>query len=255
MESNCGRNLLFRNCIFRAMTHEEAASRPWGEYARSRPHEIAEIMSRYPTAYLPWGAIEWHSYHNPVGLDGFIAEAQCKALARRNGGLVMPVVFAGTDTIKSFKGFKYTLEHAAKTVETLCSEWLAQLVEEGFRTIVVISGHAGGGHTDALAAAADAFRAEHPDIGLIVYASFEPIKDRYPMNHAALGETSLQLYVDRETVDLALVPPGDPPTLDDDGVWGADPRAASIEIGESIMQRFVDALSPEIQKLQNQRPE
>lgn len=238
------------------MTHEEAASRPWGEYARLRPHEIAEIMSRYPTAYLPWGALEWHSYHNPVGLDGFIAEAQCKGLARRNGGLVMPVVFAGTDTIKPFKGFKYTLEHHASTIETLCSEWLTQLVEEGFKTIVLISGHAGGGHTEALAMAADAFRASHPEIGLIVCSSFEPIKDRYPMNHAALGETSLQLFVDRETVDLALVPAGEhPPTLDDDGVWGDDPRAASLEIGEAIMQAFVDVLSPQIQKLQNQREE
>jgi creatinine amidohydrolase len=233
------------------MSNREALSRPWGEYARSRPHEIAEIMSRHPIAYLPWGAIEWHSYHNPVGLDGYIAEAQCKALARRNGGLVMPVIFAGTDTIKPFKGFKYTFEHSAGLVTALCLEILNQMVEEGFQLIVLISGHAGGGHTDALAAAADQFRVEHPDIGLIVYASFEPIKDRYPMNHAAVGETSLQLSVDPETVDLALVPAGDPPTLDDDGVWGEDPRAASIETGQTIMEYFVDVLSREIQRLNN----
>ncbi len=232
------------------MTLEEAPTRPWGEYARLRPHEIAEIMSRHPIAYLPWGAIEWHSYHNPVGLDGFISEAQCKALARRNGGLVLPVVFVGTDTIKPFKGFKYTFEHRPQTVSTLASELLAQLVEEGFKAIVLITGHAGGGHTDALAAAVDAFRAEHPEIGLLLYASFEPIKDRHPMNHAALGETSLQLLVDRETVDLALVPAGDPPTLDEDGVWGDDPRNASIENGETIMDDFVRTVSAEIKRLQ-----
>lgn len=237
------------------METEEAPSKPWGEYARLRPHEIAEIMSRHPIAYLPWGAIEWHSYHNPVGLDGFIAEAQCKALARRNGGLVFPVVFAGTDTIKPFKGFKYTLEHDAGTVDALCSEFLGQLAEEGFTTIVLITGHAGGGHTDALATAGGRFRTARPDVGLIVYASFEPIKDTHPMNHAATGETSLQLFVDRETVDLALVPAGDPPTLDDDGVWGDDPRAASIEKGEAIMTKFVETVSPEIQKLQNRRGE
>ena len=89
---------------------ELAAPANWGEYARLRPHQIAEIMSLVPVAYLPWGAIEWHSYHNPVGLDGFIAEAQCRALARKNGGLTFPVVFAGTDTIKPFKGFKYMKE-------------------------------------------------------------------------------------------------------------------------------------------------
>ena len=43
--------------------------------------------------------------------------------------------------------------------------------------------------------------------------------------------------------------------LDDDGVWGDDPRAASIEKGEAIMTRFVDTVSPEIQKHQTRREE
>ena len=227
---------------------EKAPESPvrWAEYARSRPHLIAEIMATAPIAYLPWGAIEWHSYHNPVGLDGFIAEAQCRALARRNGGLIMPVVFAGTDTIKPFKGFNYTFEHAAETVSQLCREYLEQLVDEGFKAIVVVTGHAGGGHTDALSETIDNFRNDRPDIGLLFCASFEPIKDEFPMNHAALGETSLQMVVSNHLVDLSLVPDGAPPTLDEDGVWGEDPRDASVEHGAAIMHAFVEALSPQI---------
>ena len=226
------------------------STQTWGEYARLRPHQIAEIMSAAPVAYLPWGAIEWHSYHNPVGLDGFIAEAQCRALARRNGGLILPVVFAGTDTIKPFKGFKYTFEHDASTVSDLCMQYLSQLVDEEFRVIVLVTGHAGGGHTDALEATVDKFRDAHPEIGVLFCASFEPIRDNFPMNHAALGETSLQMLVASHLVDLSLIP-DDPPTLDDDGVWGEDPRHATVEYGAMIMRAFVEELSPKIQDLLN----
>ncbi len=214
-----------------------------------RPQQIAGIMSATPIAYLPWGAIEWHSYHNPVGLDGFIAEAQCRALARRNGGLVMPVVFAGTDTIKPLKGFKYTFEHQRETISRLCREYLEQFVDEGFRIVVLVTGHAGGGHTEAISTTVEAFASEHPDIGTVFCASFEPVKDQFPMNHAALGETSLQMVVASNLVDLSLIPDGDAPTLDEDGVWGKDPRNASVEHGAAIMRAFVDALTPTIQEL------
>ncbi|MFV1980450.1 MAG: creatininase family protein [Rhodothermia bacterium] len=228
---------------------ERVESTPsWGEYARMRPQQIAEVMSATPIAYLPWGAIEWHSYHNPVGLDGFIAEAQCRALARRNGGLVMPVVFAGTDTIKPFKGFKYTFEHSPETVSRLCREYLEQFVDEGFRVVVLVTGHAGGGHTEAISGTVEAFASEHPDVGTVFCASFEPVKDRFPMNHAALGETSLQMVVANDLVDLSLIPELAAPTLDDDGVWGKDPRDASVEHGAAIMSAFVDAVSPMIQE-------
>lgn len=229
--------------------HESATRPNWGEYARLRPHQIAEIMSLVPVAYLPWGAIEWHSYHNPVGLDGYIAEAQCRALARKNGGLTFPVVFVGTDTIKPFKGFKYTLEHSKETISRLCDEYLAQLVDEGFRVVVLVTGHAGGGHTEALQESVERFKSDHPENGVLLCSSFEPIKETYPMNHAAVGETSLQMLVASHTVDLSLVPDGAPPTLDDDGVWGDDPRDATVDLGAAIMLAFVESVSPSIQEL------
>ena len=236
----------------RSVSEEPEQFKPtpsWGEYARMRPHQIADVMSNTPIAYLPWGAIEWHSYHNPVGLDGFIAEAQCRALARRNGGLILPVVFAGNDTIKPFKGFKYTFEHSAETVSRLCREHLDQLVDEGFRVIVLVTGHAGEGHTEALSATVEQFQEANPGVGTIFCASFEPIKERFPMNHAAEGETSLQLLVASNLVDLSVIPDGDAPTLDEDGVWGDDPRNATVEHGAAIMSAFVETLSPKIQDL------
>jgi len=45
------------------------------------------------------------------------------------------------------------------------------------------------------------------------------------------------------------VPDGGPPTLDDDGVWGEDPRGATVERGAAILSAFVEKLSPRIQEL------
>ncbi len=132
-------------------------TKPWGFYERLRPDQIEAIRDRAPIAYLPWGALEWHSYHAPVGLDGLQALGQCRALAQATGGVVLPPVYVGTDTIKPFKGFPHTIEHRAETVRALCREFLSGLEDEDFRVVVIVTGHCGGGHVDALRETVEAF--------------------------------------------------------------------------------------------------
>lgn len=222
---------------------------PWGRYERLRPDQIEAIRDCVPLAYLPWGALEWHSYHNPIGLDGMQAHGQCQALAQRTGGVVLPPVYVGADTIKPYKGFPHTLDHSADLVARLCAEFLEQLADEGFRVVIVITGHCSGGHTAALQQAADAFQARHPAVGVWMIPSFEPIKDTYPANHAARGETSWQLCFEPDAVDLARLPPDRVATLDEDGVWGDDPREASAQEGEAMLRLFCERCIPTINDL------
>ncbi len=222
---------------------------PWGRYEQLRPDQIEAIRAHVPLAYLPWGALEWHSYHNPIGLDGMQAHGQCQALAQITGGVVLPPIYIGTDTIKPFKGFRHTLEHSADLVMRLCTEFLEQLADEGFRVIVLITGHCGGGHADALQQATDAFTAHHADVGVWMMPSFEPIQDIYPSNHAARGETSFQLYFQPDNVDLTCLPPDRVATLDEDGVWGEDPRQASAQEGAAMLRLFCDRCLPKINDL------
>lgn len=223
----------------------------WGRYEHLRPDQIEAIRARAPIAYLPWGALEWHSYHNPIGLDGLQAHGQCCALAQVTGGVVLPAVYIGTDTIKPFKGFPHSVEHRAATVQALCTEFLEQLTEEGFR-VVVVTGHCGAGHVAALRAAVDAFTARMGR-GALLVPSFEPMQDRYPSNHAARGETSLQLFFDPGLVDQSLLPADRTATLDEDGVWGEDPRLASAEEGARMLALFVERTLPLLHPLLNPR--
>lgn len=221
----------------------------WGNYEQLRPAQIAAIRARTPIAYLPWGALEWHSYHAPIGLDGMKAHGLCEALAQKTGGVVLPAVYVGTDTIKPYKGFHHTIEHATETVTKLCLEFLEQLADEDFKVIVLITGHYGEGHVKAIQAAAEAFCERHPRVGLWAMPDSEPLDGAFPKNHAARGETSFQLLFKPELVDLSLLPAEREATLEDDGVWGEDPRRASSAEGAEMLQVFLKNAAPKIRTL------
>lgn len=228
-----------------------------GQYHLLRPDQIDAIKRNSPIAYVPWGALEWHSYHNPVGLDGLIAEHLCLALAANVGGLVLPPVYVGTDTIKSLKGFAHSVEHEASTVQTLCVELCRQLGDESFRLIVVVTGHCGAGHREALERAVtqcneELRNEESAETHVMLVPAFDPIADVWPVNHAADGETSLQMAADPRLVDLSKLPADRVATLDEDGVWGNDPSASTPNKGREIVRLFVERCGPDVRtRLEN----
>jgi len=227
----------------------------WGRYENLRPAQIEAIRAQTPLAYLPWGALEWHSYHAPIGLDGIKATGLCEALAKETGGVVLPAVYVGTDTIKPYKGFHHTIDHSAEVVAKLCVEFLTQLADEGFKVIVLVTGHYGGGHVAAINAAAKEFSARHLEVALWAFPDSEPLEGVFPKNHAARGETSFQLLFKPELVDLTLLPQNRETTLDDDGVWGEDPRQASAAEGAQMLKVFLENAVPKIKRLlQEHRP-
>ena len=224
---------------------------PWGQYHKLRPDQIETIRDEVSLAIIPWGALEWHSYHNPVGLDGMIAEHLAVALAQEAGGLVLPPVYVGTDTIKVGLGFSHTVEHDEETVRTLCYQFCSQLHAEGFRAVVVLTGHCGAGHRRALEEAVAKASAEFEGTRFRFIASFDPIQDSWAVNHAAVGETSLQMAVDSTNVDLSRLPKGRVADLEQDGVWGDDPSSATAESGLEITKLFVKACAPIVEDLLN----
>lgn len=221
----------------------------WGKYELLRPAQVEAIRAAAPIAYIPWGALEWHSYHNPIGLDGLKARVLCEALAEETGGVVLPPVYVGTDTIKPFKGFYHTIEHAEDTVRVLCREYMAGLVDEGFKVIVLLTGHYGGGHVRALKDATEQFGREHPDVRVWTLTDYEPHEGYFEGNHAAKGETSYMMHFYPESVDLSLLPADRRTTLDEDGVMGQDPREASAAHGQEQLEVLVRNTASQVKQL------
>jgi len=227
----------------------DGGKKAWGRYERLRAGQIDKIRNLSPVAYIPWGALEWHSYHNPIGLDGIVAEHLCLAVAERTGGIVLPPVYFATSTIKPLKGFGHTVEHSAELIRQMARELLAQLVDERFRVLVILTGHCGQPHLDILREEGERCRQDHPGIEVLVLTETDLLEDMAVPNHAARGETSLQLYFAPELVDLSLLPVGRTPNLDDDGVWGEDPRLATAEEGERLAAAFAERMAQQIRIL------
>ncbi len=216
-------------------------------YDRMRPEQIELILKVRPIAYLPWGAIEYHGHHNPTGLDTHKAYHLCVDLAKVNGGLVFPPISLAANLIKSYPGVnfpKHSIEFSEKLIRLICEEYFEQLVEQNFKIIVLLSGHAGEPHLQILRDVANEFNKKYPDKYFWTLAEFDVLPDDLLVaNHSALGETSLQLYYEPETVDLNSLPKDREITLEIDAVSGEDPRPSTATHGEKIAKTFIKNVS------------
>ena len=123
------------------------------KYEEMKPVEINQVLRECPLAYLVWGSHEWHGVHNPIGLDTLKAYHMTLELCKVTGGVVLPPVYCGYQTMKPWQGFRHTLEFSKDLVRRYVYEHLENLYEEGFRVIVVVMGHYGGKHVEAVKAA------------------------------------------------------------------------------------------------------
>lgn len=225
----------------------------WGFYQMLRPSQIDAIKNVYPIAYLPWGAIEYHGKHNPVGLDSTKAFRLSVEMAKCVGGIVMPTVDFSANLIKSYPGvdFKdYSIEFSEKLVESICKEYLNQLAEQEFKIIVILSGHAGEPHLSILKKVAENFNQKNNSQYCWAFAEFEILpKALLKANHSGYGETSIQLYYEPSTVSLKTLPKNREITLNLDAVTGGDPRKATAVQGEKIVKNFIKIAQEEMKIL------
>jgi creatinine amidohydrolase len=69
------------------------------EYERMRPAEILSALAVCPIALVPIGPLEWHGPHLPMGTDALHAHHLAVQAAEHIGGVVLPALFAGTETV------------------------------------------------------------------------------------------------------------------------------------------------------------
>lgn len=215
---------------------------PWGRYAELRPDQIAAIVAQAPVAYVPWGALEWHGPHLPLGLDGFTAEAVAERAARRTGGVLLPTTWWPITALPH----RFSLSIPSEVVQALWDGILAELARAGFRVAVVLSGHYAQGHELVLMDAAEHAIAQH---GLLVLA-VPPLAlvDEQMLDHAALWETAQLLALRPRLVDLAALD-GLELRPSETAVLGEDPRAATQGQGESALALATERIAASVRAL------
>jgi creatinine amidohydrolase len=227
-------------------------------------------VARQPgsTVIWPWGAVEQHGPHLPLGTDALFADRLLdRVLERLPQSLPiwrLPLQSLGFSP--EHQGFAGTLSLPAELLIAQLVAVGSQLADAGFARLLLFNAH--GGQIALLQTAARQLRARAPQMAVLpcfVWSGPEGVADLIPEPerstglHAGLAETSLMLHLAPELV--GALPAGDgwrgpqPPPgwslegaaptawlsrdLSDSGVIG-DPGGASAALGEQLAQRLVD---------------
>ena len=100
-------------------------------------------------AVVPFGSIEHHAGHLPIGADALLADAVGREVARALDAVVAPTVRVGC--AEPHRRSPGTLTLRADTLADVAVELAEGLARQGFRPIVLVSTH--GGNRAALDAA------------------------------------------------------------------------------------------------------
>ena len=219
------------------------------------------------TVVWPFGAVEQHGPHLPLGTDGLFAERLLTAVLERLAPELpiwrMPLQNLGFSP--EHQGFAGTLSLPATLLIDQIVAIGIQLAGHGFQRLVLFNAH--GGQIGLLQVAARELRARHPAMAVLPcflwsgppgVANLIPEPERQQGLHAGLAETSLMLHLAAELVGEERPCDGQPATaappgwslegavpnawltqdLSGSGVIG-DARGASAELGEQLHQALV----------------
>lgn len=209
------------------------------QYELLRPQQIKTRQQACPIAYVPFGAIEWHGFHNPTGTDSLKAHAVCCEAALKYGGIVYPPQYQGIFSLSPIGpvdwgpegNVGYTLAYNdEQALYNQAFGIVKALVTTKWKVIVLVTGHDIEVQRDALQRAIENACEGTSSAGFAVMegelhdnpdpskpmpqitieswqrdqARIEKIDPEIPlmMDHAAAWETSTMLYVYPDKVDM-----------------------------------------------------
>ena len=204
-----------------------------------RPTQLERAIRGFPVVYVPFGLIEWHGRHLPLGNDALKAHAILVKAAEQAGGVVYPPVYF-------HEGFPR--ESLVPVLTTL----FERLKKTGFRVILGVSGHNVQGQIDMINQALAPVVADGTVAGAGLWEITLSQGPDSNTDHAAKWETSNMMFLYPDLVNLKAL--GDGPLAPDmkppDGIGGLDPRKhASLEIGQRNVDLAAQAVGKKAREL------
>jgi creatinine amidohydrolase len=244
----------------------------------SSPEVVQGAARAGSTVVWPFGAIEQHGPHLPLGTDAIFAERVSTAVLERLPD-ALPIWQLPTQSLgfsHEHRGFAGTLSLPPQLLLDLVLAVGTDLAAAGFQRLVLLNGH--GGQIALLEVAARQLHAAQPALAVLpcfLWRGPEGISQRIPEPerqrglHAGLAETSLMLHLAENLVGpgrQADGPDQEPPEgwslegqapcawltreLSSSGVIG-DPAGASAELGQALFEALVEGWRRRFQSLLN----
>jgi len=223
---------------------------------RLRPAQINALMENAPLVFLPLGAVEWHGWHAPVGLDSLVAHGLCLRAANAAGGSVYPPFYYGM--YGSIAANPWTiLEDNPAVVTGALSTTLQRLEESGVKAAVIYSGHFALKQIEMLRTFQSAWEAETHVMKLVTLIGSDLPDSPILPDHGGLFETALLSVLAPDTLEMSALPslddhPGDAPGQLSNGpqrrdpshplfgIMGSDPRTLNAAQAEDLTRRLTD---------------
>jgi len=139
--------------------------------------EAEEAAERGKIVILPVGSVEEHGRHLPLCTDSLQPENIAVEVARKTGCLVAPSIRYGV--CNETRNFPGTISVSFDSLYGMVFDVLDELVRQGFRRLIVLSGHAGYLHMGALRLAARAVLDKYAessqchDLRIVVLCDYE----------------------------------------------------------------------------------
>jgi len=221
-----------------------------------RPAQLEAALRKFPVVYVPFGLIEWHGRHLPLGNDALKAHAILVKTAEQFGGVVYPpVYFPYTRYVKDSQAL-HPQEDDWKIA--MLTALFNRIKAMGTRVIIGVSGHNVPQQIAWINKALEPVMADGTVAGIGLYEMTLSRCEESKSDHAAKWETSNMMFFYPDLVDMSELGTG-PLVLNmkpPDGIGGLDPREhASAEVGRHNVELASAAIGRKAKELLESLPE
>jgi creatinine amidohydrolase len=212
------------------------------------PQVEAGLAAGCRSVYIPFGALEEHGPHLPLSTDTIQAYQVGKRAAELIPLFVAPPIPYGN--CRSTNCHPGTISISTTTLRGLLKDLVRSFYRQGFRNMVVLTGHAGGAHRMALQDAGEELLDELSELRIAVVTEYELAKEEgrgivETPGDAHAGEIETSRIMHSHPCLVQGTAPAEYPSFPvgilvrnkrnywPGGVWG-DPSKATVEKGDRI---------------------
>lgn len=228
--------------------------------------ELKRGLKKIPVVIVPFGSVEEHGPHLPLSTDTYQIVEVLKIVEKERNVFIAPPIHYGV--CRSTEQHRGTIGITPETLRGLVYDILCSLKKEGFKAVILVSGHAGKLHVFSIVEACEKFQKSERGMRIFVYSelellgkeALEIIETNYD-SHAGEIETSRMLAINKRLVkdcykklkpDCPKFFPGeivsDKVKYWKSGIWG-NPSFADKEKGRKLLQLSAQKLIEVIDKI------
>jgi len=168
--------------------------------------EVEELLRKRDAILIPFGSIEQHGPHLPLGTDSSIVSEIVRRVSAKTGvAFTPPMPYGYSIEHLSFPG---STSLAPESLMGVAKDVCESMIHHGFKRIILINGH--GGNAGILETVIQSLKAEHGvtlaliNITDMVMGYLQEKREPRPsrISHADVLETSLMLAIDDAKVKL-----------------------------------------------------